>query len=322
MKKFLVILLACAACGGSTPPSVTVAPATPSATASVTTPAPKRALALVPLWEAKAPIGTGGIALDRGRLLFDVGGELHVANEHGAVAPGPPSARRVVVGTDIFDPSSFARHTPPLPKNLECDAMAFTLDATRMSLHCHDPKGDDAVYLYDARNGAELGRFDEFRSAAPVRTGSITDSGSFIFWSARASGAFEDIKSRVVGPPTSSISIMSPDESMLFTTPNKQWYTDDTTPAKILDPKNGHVIYELTNDVTSVTFAPRGGVFAVHHSSRWRDMDFEKPDIESITVHATATDFVNVDATSVVFGEDGRTLATISNVVRVFAIDR
>ena len=118
------------------------------------------------------------------------------------------------------------------------------------------------------------------------------------------------------------MSAMSPDETMLFTTPNKQWYTDDTTPAKILDPKNGRVLYELGNDVTSVVFAPKGGIFAAHHSSRWRDMNFDKPDAESITVHASATDFAKLDATSVMFG-DGATLAAFSNgTARVYAIER
>ena len=91
----------------------------------------------------------------------------------------------------------------------------------------------------------------------------------------------------------------------------------------VSDPKNGRVLYELTNDVTSVTFAPKGGLFAVQHSSRWRDMNYDKPDVTTMTVHASATDFVKVEATSVAFGDDGTTLAALSTgVARVYVIKR
>jgi hypothetical protein len=320
MNKALV-LLPCVACGA--PASVTVASATPTTTTTLSPPPPKHPLTLEKIYETKPPADFSGVALDGRKLLFDVKGALQAVDEHGPVAAGPASARRVAVGPDVFDPSSFAKHTPAIPKGLECDGVAYSLDVTRMSAYCHDAKGQDAVYLYDARSGAELGRFDEWHSAAPIRSGAITESGNFIFWSARASGSFQEIKSRVIGPMMSSLSSMSPDETMLFTTPNKQWYTDDTTPAKILDPKNGRVLYELGNDVTSVTFAPKGGLFAEHHSTLWHDMNSSKSDVETMTVHETATDFVQVDGTRVVFGQDGTTLAALSkDVVRVFLIKR
>lgn len=326
MKKLVVVVvvvvLACACGGAATPASVTVASATPSASTTAPPAPQKHALALEPTWEAKVP-PDARVAFDGHRLFFAVKkGALTSVDARGPVAAGPPSARRIAVGGDLFDPSSFTKHTPPLPKGLECDGLSYSLDLTRASAYCHDAKGDDAVYVYDARNGSQLGRFDEFHTAAPIRGGAITESGNFVFWSARAGGAFEEIKSHVVGPAMSSMSAMSPDESMLFTTPNKQWYTDDTTPAKILDPKNGRVLYTLTNDVTSITFAPRGGLFALHHSSRWQDMNFDKPDLEWITVRDGDAS-VKLDATSVIFGDDGATLAAFSNgTARVYAIRR
>jgi hypothetical protein len=319
MKKLAVVVLC--ACGGasSPPPAVTVVPATTTSATTTTTTATKHALALAPQWEAKMP-ADARVAFDGHRLFFAVKGTLTSVDAHGPVLPGPPSARRIAVGPDVFDPSSFAKHTPPMPKGLECGEPSYSADVSRMSLDCHDAKGDDAVYVYDARNGALIGRFDEFQTAAPIRGGAITESGNFVFWSARAGGAFEEIKSHVVGPAMSSMSAMSRDESMLFTTPNKQWYTDDTTPAKILDPKNGRVLMTLDSDVTSITFAPRGGLFALHHSSRWKDMNFDKPDLEWITVRDGDAS-VKLDATRVMFGDDGATLAATSDdVVRVYAI--
>jgi hypothetical protein len=329
MKKIFVAFV-CVACGGAaTPASVTVASATPAATTTSTTPAPpppKHALTLRLAWEAKQPPDVSDMAFDGKRLFFATKSGIKVVDEHGTVAAGATSNRRIVLAEELVDPSSFARHPPPaLPKGNECHGIAFSADLSRYSAYCQDSvKGEDAVYVYDTRNGTQqVGRFDEWHSAAPIRSGAITPSGNFIFWSARAGGSFQEIKSRVIGPMMSSMSAMSPDETMLFTTPNKQWYTEDTTPAKILDPKNGRVLYELDNDITSVVFAPKGGLFAAHHSSHWRDMNYDKPDVESITVHASATDFAKLDAASAIFGDDGATLAAVSNgTVRVYAIER
>jgi len=321
--KHILFALSCVACGGATPASVTVASATPSASTQAPPP-PKRALALRLLWEAKLPADVVAAAFDGKRLFFGTKTGVQVVDEHGPVAAGPPSARRIVLGAELVDASSFARHPPALPKGQECQGVTYTADASRFSVYCQDTtKGEDAVYVYDAHNGAELGRFDEWHSAAPIRAGAITPSGNFVFWYARGSGSFQEIKSRVVGPMMSSMSQMSPDETMLFTTPNKYWYTEDNTPAKILDPKNGHVIYELDRDVTSVVFARRGGLFAAHHSSHWRDMNPDKPDVESITVHASARDFAKLDAAIAMFGDDGTTVAAVSDdAVRVYAIER
>jgi hypothetical protein len=310
MKKIFtsLCLVACGAANAQTP-AVTVAAVTPMASA---TPTPVTPIRLVQLYETHAP-ESEGVALDGATLYFDVKGTLGVVDAHGPVAPGHAGDRRIAVGPDVFDPVSFAKHTPALPKGFECDAIAFSADVTRMSAYCHDAQGQDAVYVRDARSGAELGKFDDWHSAAPIRTGRITLSGNFVFWSARASGAFEEIKSHVTGPMMSSLSDMSADESMLFTTPNKNWYTDDTTPAKILNPKNGRVIYELTNDIDGVTFPPSGPLFAVHH----------KTSTEWVTVHASATDFARLDATRVVFGRDGKTLAAFfaNGIARVYSID-
>jgi hypothetical protein len=313
MKKIFasLCLVACGGANAQTPAAVTVAAVTPASTTPVSPPA--KPLELVQLYETHAP-ESEGVALDGTTLYFDVKGTLQVVDAHGPVAPGRSGDRRIAVGPDLFDPVSFAKHTPPLPKGFECDEIAFSADVTRMSAYCHDAQGQDAVYVYDARNGAQLAKFDDWHSAAPIRTGRITLSGNFIFWSARASGAFEEIKSRVTGPMMSSLSDMSADESMLFTTPNKNWYTDDTTPAKILNPKNGRVIYELTNDIDGVTFPPAGPLFAVHHKTTKG---------EWVTVHSSATSFARLEATRIVFGRDGKTLAAFfpNGIVRVHSID-
>lgn len=323
MNKVVAILFSCVACGGAaTPASVNVAPPPSATTTTAATPAPKKALALVPIFETH--VQSTDLAIEGHRLFAaDAKGELRVIDEHGYVAPGPPSTRRIAVGRFLYDPSSFANHTPALPKGRECDDVAYSADGLRMSAYCRETNGD-AVYVYDTRNGGELPPLTEFQTAAPVRSGSITRSGNFVFWSSRASGAFEEIKTHVTGPAMSSISVMSADETMLFTTVDKRWYTDDASPARILDPKNARVIWTLDNDVDRATLSDTGGLFALHHSKRWLDQRYDKRDEAWFTVHASPTDFVRLDALEVFFARDGKTLAALfpSDLVRVYAIER
>ena len=319
MKKILV-LFACVACGGARPPSVTVAAATPSATTTAPPPTPPNPLALEPLFETH--VQAIDFALEGNRLYTaDARGELRVIDAHGYVAAGPPSERRIAVGRFLYDPSSLANHTPALPKNLECEDVAYSADGSRMSAYC---RPEELVHVYDTRNGAELATFDELHTAAPVRSGRITASGNFVFWTSRASGAFEEVKSHVTGPAMSSRSLMSADETMLFTTVDKGWYTDDTSPARILDPKNGRTIWTLGDDVDRAAFSDAGGLFALHHSKRWRDQRYDQPEQAFFTIHASPTDFVRLDASDVVFGREGKTLAAIfpGDLVRVYAIRR
>lgn len=319
MKK-LVAVASLVACGGSpAPASVTVAAVTSSATATPAPPPAKRQLALAPIFETH--VQSTDLAVEGHRLFAaDAKGELRVIDEHGYVAPGPPSERRIAVGRFLYDASSFAQRTPALPKGLECDDVAYSADGSRMSAYCRD----DLVHVYDTRNATQLATFDEFHTAAPIRSGRITRSGNFVFWQARAGGAFEEIKSHVTGPAMSSISVMSGDETMLFTTVDKRWYTEDTSPAKILDPKNGHVIWTLDDDIDRATLSDAGGVFALHHSKRWLDQRYDQPEEAWFTIQTSATDSVRLDAFEIFFARDGKTLAAVfaSDLVRVYAIER
>ena len=94
------------------------------------------------------------------------------------------------------------------------EGRAFSYDASRMSTDCRDASGEEATYVYDTRTGAEIGVFKEFQTAAPVRSGTITASGNFVFWVSRATGAFAEIKTHVTGPNMSSHSVMSLDERL------------------------------------------------------------------------------------------------------------
>jgi hypothetical protein len=325
----LTLTLACAA---ASPNAVTVAAATPTTTQ---TPAPPRAhaLALSPSFEQNVAGDVRGVAVDHGRLYVNVAGALRVFDKSGPVAPAPhawqPGQPLVVVGDGAFDPITFQSHAPPLPKGFECEAVAFSADASRMSAYCFDPGGTaDATHVYDTRTGAELGRFDEFRTAAPIRRGTITTSGNFVFWVARANGAFEEIKSHVTGPLMSSHSVMSPNEDMLFTTVDKEWYSEDTSPARMLDPKNGRVLFELGNDVDAAWFSLSGGLFALRHSTRWADIMHASDSKKSwITVNAGATESARADldeAVEAAFSRDGAEVAVrgSAGAIRVYAITR
>ncbi len=331
MTRYLLLLLPLTlACGAAaTPNTVTVAAAAPTQTQ---TPAPPRThpLTLTLVFEQHVDGDIRGIAVDRDKLYVNVAGTLHVLDKHGPVAPGShawqPGQPLVVVGDALFDPIAFQSHTPAPPKGLKCEDVAFSADTTKMSVHCYGTNAD-AIHLYDTRTGAELAQFDDFHTAAPIRGGYVTTSGNFIFWYARSAGAFEEIKSRVTGPLMSSHSVMSPAEDMLFTTIDKNWYTEDKTPARILDPKNGRTIYELGNDVDWAWFSQTGGLFALRHSTRWGDLMHAYDSKRAwITVHASASDFARADGDESVeaaFSRDGSEVAVreSSGTIRVFAIE-
>jgi len=140
---------------------------------------------------------------------------------------------------------------------------------------------DERCVVQDARTGAVIAELGEFQTAAPVRSAAIIDSGRFVFWWARASGAFEEIASKVTGPMTSSHSTMSPDERALFTVADKDWMPDDRTPARVLDPRNGSTRYTLPFDVDRVYFSPDGARFAAVHLS------VPERAVTALTIHRT-----------------------------------
>jgi hypothetical protein len=182
-------------------------------------------------------------------------------------------------GTDVaLDVTSAARLVLDAPKGFQCEGESLSADATRLARNC-TTNTDEVVVVQDTKTGALVGTFKEFQTAAPVRSGTITASGNFIQWVARASGAFEEIKSKVTGPAVSSHSAMAPDESVLFTVSDKNWMPDDRTPAQMLDPKTGRPKYALPWDVDRVWFSPDAKRFAALHV---RDAKGT-----SITVHRT-----------------------------------
>ena len=284
------------------------------------------------LYEQKVTGEVRGIALDGSRLLVNVGGALHVYDKTGEQGPTPARARAeqlVPVGDDLFDVGSHDLRSPPLPKTLQCEARSktFSLDASRMTADCVGPKGEEAVFLFDARTGAELGVFEEFRTAAPIRAGTITESGNFVFWVARASGAFEEIKSHVTGPVMSSHSVMAPDEHATFTTKDKNWFAEDQSRAQVIDPHDGRVLFTLPTDTDTVVWSPSSQLFAAHHSKNWGDMmHSSQPDTTTFTIHrGRAEVLVSVpgsDALDAAFSRDDRHLAVryASGVIRVYAL--
>ncbi len=298
MKKIsAIVCVSSIACGGSASQTVTVPPspsasATATASASASVPPPKRHT-LAGVWSATYKGNARGMAIAGKRLYVNIDKKLHVFEDGRDVSSTPHAWKAgdalVVVGDGLFDPISFEDHTPKTPKGLDCQTIGFSADGARMSAYCFEPKtGTDAVHVYDARTSAEIAKLGEFRTAAPIRSGVITASGNFVFWTARASGAFEEIKSRVTGPVMSSHSEMSPTEDMLFTTPDKNWLTDDHTPGQMINPKNARVLFSFDkDDVTGVRFSPSGRYFAALHSSLWKDIAKAQPPGDAwITIHA------------------------------------
>ncbi len=312
-------------CGGAQavarPTTVTVAPAVPTVTQPPAV--SKRRFAQVA--EYTAPPGTQAIALEGDRVLVNAKEQLHVLP---AAAPsGTPAGKLVPVGDRMFDVVTGRVYFPKLPPGDRCEAEAFSIDGARASAYCTSQKGEDAVYVFDTKTDAVLGTFKEFQTAAPIRVGTITESGNFIFWVARANGAFEEIKSHVTGPVVSSHSVMSPDERRLFTTQDRNWYTDDRSPASVLDPKTGRTLFTLPPDVDTVTFSPSGALFVAHHSKRWGDMmNAPDKDTTTFTLHEGGAEVIATvpgdDAILAAFSRDDARLAVryASGMIRVFAL--
>ena len=325
MNAKLAIAAFALGCGAPAPRArtVTVAPVASSVQpARVDAP---RAPAIVLAFETSIDAGASYV-LDRGRLIVAENCNAKAFDAHVPVAAGDAL---VGVGDDLFDAATLERRTPTLAKKLQCEdhGRAFSADGARMSVTCTNASGDSVVVVIDTRSSAEIGTFAEFHTAAPIRAGTITASGNFVFWVARASGAFEEIKSHVTGPIMSSHSVMSCDERMLFTVPDRNWLTEDRTPATILDPKNGRALVTLGDDVVTAFFS-RGSVFAVRHSKQWGNMTASiDHDVSWIEVYDGARALGRVpgdDASDAVLASDGSSIAVryVSEALRVFAVRR
>ncbi len=335
MKRALLVSLF--ACGGATATPVVI----PSVTSDASTP-----IVAPPVFDASTPVAdaskgwtltllgettiAGGVYVDgpsfshdgsrvavvhKDKLhMFDATTLAPIAVKGGTItkAAGP----LMVVGRYAFDASTGERLVLAVPKGGACDDEdAFSADAARMSRACN---GGTAVF--DTHTGSLIGTFREFQSAAPVRTGSITASGNFVFWQARASGAFEEIKSHVTGPMTSSHTTMSPDERFLFSAPDRNWYPDAVPIGTLIDAKNGHTILTFTGDVESGVFSPRGQLLAVLHKVMGSDQ-------ASVTIHSVDHTDVLVrlpdrDVMTVSFSDDDTRVAvlTAAHKLRVYRL--
>jgi hypothetical protein len=320
-RLFCCILLFGAGCGGSprTVQTVTVPPTTSVARAD-----PPPVVERLSLLYERSVSGSGdvrGFALDGDHLLVNVGGTLAAWDGHGPLAGDTSSrGRLVVVGDDAFDlGTQLAR---AVPKHIGCEDKAFSLDATRMSANCRGAQGEQVVVVFDLGSGAEIGTYKELQTAAPIRAGAITQSGNFIRWVARANGAFEEIKSHVTGP------MMSSHESLVFTTVDRQWYTDDKSPPQMLNPHDGRTLFTLMADVDTVFFSPSSKLFAARHSKNWSDlMHGSQTDKTTLTLHrSTSADVVATlpgdDAVEATFSRDDAHVAArhASGAIRVYAL--
>lgn len=204
-----------------------------------------------------------------------------------------------------FEAATGAQIVVEAPPGYECEGTAFSADAARLSRNCR--VGDDEmVVIQDARTGAVITQLSEFRTAAPVRAGAITDSGNFVFWWARASGGFEDIARKGTGPVLSSHSVMSPDGRAVFTVSDKDWMPDDRTPARVLDPKSWRTTYTLPFDIDRVYFSPDSRRFAAVHLGDDRE-------VTAVTIHDTADGALvgrlgDRDVELIAFSPDARSL--------------
>jgi hypothetical protein len=196
---------------------------------------------------------------------------------------GPAVVLRARPGSDAaVELATAAQVVVEAPPGYQCGEPAFSADASRLSRSCIIGGTEDRVIVQDARTGAVIAELAEFHTAAPVRAGAITESGRFVFWWSRASGAFEEIASKVVGPTLSSRAVMAPDERVVFTVTDKDWMPDDRTPAQVLDAGSGQVRYTLPLDIDRVYFSPDSRRFVAIHVGVGEDRK-----VTDVTVHRT-----------------------------------
>jgi len=357
VKKLSCVLFATvlAACGGapaaplavvptpsaSASPSASVADSAPSASASAKPPsAPVARTVLVA--QAKVDAESVGWTGDGARLALLKGGTLAlregrdlsvVAGLTGGAVKAPKGFAPILAaskGTILvvagipFELPSGRRLDLPLPKG--CEGATYSADGARASVACNDANGDFALVL-DALAATVVGRFDEFRTAAPVRRGTITASGKFVQWRARASGAFEEISSHVTGPDLGSQAIMSEDERYLFLAMDLDWYTEDRTPPKIVTSKDGKLVTTLPHWVRAVVFSPRGNLFFAR-TSLHEDLAKEAPRRSEVYQTGTHGPVLSIEVppsevTSAAFSADERKLALLTKdgMLRVYALE-
>lgn len=315
MRNVLVVVLV-VGCGAPASPAVVLAQSASAPAASVATAPPTVAPPPGPHLRGTVPVPNGNeafgpaFAKDGTSVVFAAGGQLHRFDTATlakidsrpvtkvARLTGAALVLHGVTEDAAFDLATATRIIVDVPRGYDCSADSFSADASRVARNCVT-KTEEFVLVQDTRTGAVVAKLAELQTAAPVRGGRITDSGNFVFWASRASGAFEEIKSKVTGPMMSSHSTMAPDERALFTVADKNWMPDDRTPAQMLDPKTGRAKYLLPWEYDRVFFSPDGGRFAALH------VDAKDHGAFSVTIHRT---------------DDGAVTATLSeNAVMLVA---
>lgn len=230
---------------------------------------------------------------DGASILFAVGGKLHrydaktLAEQEARPITAKPRLEGPAIvlrgregGDAAIELAAAARIEVAAPAGYECEGRAFSADASWQSRTCVVKDQDGVVVVQDTRTGKVIAELIELVTAAPVRSGEITETGRFVFWSSRASGAFEEIATKVIGPVLSSHSVMSPDERVVFTVSDKNWMPDDRTLAQVIDPKTGRTLYTLPFDIDRVDFSPNSQRFAAIHRGEDRE-------ISEVTLHRT-----------------------------------
>ena len=173
MKRLALVFFSCACGGATTPASVTVAAATPSATATHDDGAaetPDR---------SSAAVGSEGAGRDHGRRASTgvvststSRATLQVVDEHGAVAAGAPSTQRIAVGPDVFDP--VVVHQAHAAAAERARVRGLRVQRRR---HAHErvlPRRAKATTPFTCImhvTAPRSRRFDEWHSAAPIRIG-------------------------------------------------------------------------------------------------------------------------------------------------------
>jgi hypothetical protein len=323
------------ACGGSSAPvgsgsAATSAPAAGSgARPASRAPATLRLAGVAPLPGAPAagPLSDAaraaafgpGFTPDGASVVMVAGDALHryavptlAASAGRRLAPtralaGPATVLPgLAAGDAAIDAAAGARLRVPPPPGLECEPPALSATAARLSRVCAGP--DDAVVIVqEARSGAVLARLTGPPTAAPVRAGEITASGTFVLWTARASGALQAIATQAIGPTISSRAALSPDDHALITVPDRRWVSDPDATAQLVDPRTAEPRYALPAAVDRVHFAPDSQRFAAVHVGG-------EGEVTAVTIHRTADGAAVAqlpaaevaDAELVVFAPDAR----------------
>ena len=137
--------------------------------------------------------------------------------------------------------------------------------------------GYASFYLVDVSTGTVTRRFADRELDCATHLdnthASLSPSGHFIKWSVHESSWFEDLRATGLGPALAAEAELSPNDALLFSTFGRyvrgahQVGFTGPSPARILDPRDGHAVFELATDVVAVVFSPSSRLFAAVHAT-------------------------------------------------------